>query len=69
MTRGRFMVLPALIAAIGVIYWILTYEEAGTVLFIGLAGAIGIMGWILIPTFRHVGPTAPVDEGWQEHRD
>jgi hypothetical protein len=30
--------------------------------------AMGVMGWILVPTFDDVGPTAPVDEEWQERR-
>lgn len=60
------MLLPALIAAIGIAYWFLSYEESGTVLLIVFAAAMAVMGWILIPTFGHVGPTAPVDEEWHQ---
>jgi hypothetical protein len=30
--------------------------------------AMGVMCWILIPTFGDVGPTAPVDPDWHERR-
>ena len=29
---------------------------------------MGVMGWILIPTFGDVGPTAPVDPDWHERK-
>lgn len=59
------MLLPAIIAAVGIVYWFVSYEEAGAVLLIVFAAAMAVMGWILIPTFNHVGPTAPVDQDWQ----
>ena len=30
--------------------------------------AMGLMAWMLIPTFGDVGPTAPVDPNWDDHR-
>jgi hypothetical protein len=30
--------------------------------------AMGIMEWVLVPTFGDVGPTAPVDADWHERR-
>jgi energy-converting hydrogenase Eha subunit E len=58
------MLLPAIIAAVGIIYWFVSYEEAGAVLLVVFAAAMAVMGWVLIPTFTHVGPTAPVDPDW-----
>jgi hypothetical protein len=49
-----------------VIYWFVSYDPVGTVL-LGIFGvAMGVMGWVLIPTFGDVGPTAPVDVDWHE---
>lgn len=62
------MILPALIAVVGIVYWFLSYEEAGSVLLLIFAGAMAVMGWVLVPTVHHVGPTAPVDEAWHERR-
>jgi hypothetical protein len=28
---------------------------------------MGVMEWVLVPTFGDVGPTAPVDPDWHEH--
>ena len=30
--------------------------------------ALGVMIWVLTPTFGDVGPTAPVDPEWHERR-
>ncbi len=56
--------LPALIILLGVVYWLLSYEPAGTAMLIIFGLAMGVMFWTLGPTVRDVGPTAPVDEHW-----
>jgi energy-converting hydrogenase Eha subunit E len=61
MSLLKYMILPAGIAAVGVIYWFVSYESIGTVLLIIFAAAMAVMGWILVPTIDNVGPTAPVD--------
>lgn len=66
MSRKQYMLLPALIAAIGVVYWFLSYEAAGAVMLVIFAGAMALMGFVLLPTLGDVGPTAPVDPDWQE---
>jgi hypothetical protein len=68
MSRLRFMVLPIGIALVATVYWYLSREEAGTAMLLVFAGAIALMGWILIPTVGDVGPTAPVDPEWEERR-
>jgi uncharacterized membrane protein len=68
MSRLRFMVLPVGIALVAAVYWYLSREEAGTTMLLVFAGAIAVMGWILVPTVRDVGPTAPVDPDWEERR-
>jgi hypothetical protein len=68
MSRMRFMLLPIGIAAIAIVYWYLSREEAGAVMLLGFAAAVAVMGWILIPTVPDVGPTAPVDPEWEERR-
>lgn len=63
----KYFALPILIAAVAVIYWVVSdYEWAGSVLLMIFAVAMAVMGWILVPTFNDVGPTAPVDEDWHE---
>ena len=62
----KYFALPLLIIAVAVAYWFLSYEPAGTAM-LGIFGlAMGVMGWILVPTFGDVGPTAPVDDDWHE---
>ena len=61
------MLLPAGIAAVGVIYWFVSdYEAIGTVLLIVFAAAMAVMGWVLVPTAGNVGPTAPVDPDFED---
>lgn len=60
------MALPLLIAGVGVVYWIASYEWIGTVLLIVFALAMAVMGWVLIPTLDNVGPTAPVDPDFED---
>jgi hypothetical protein len=62
----QYLLVPALIAAIGVIYWFLSYEVAGTALLIIFALAMGLFGWVLVPTANNIGPVAPVDPDWHE---
>jgi hypothetical protein len=73
MSLKRYLLLPALIAVIGIVYWFLshdqargTYDWAGAAMLVVFAGAMAVMGIVLIPTLDNVGPTAPVDENWHE---
>lgn len=66
MSLLKYMLLPLGIAAIGVIYWFISYEAIGTVLLIVFAVAMAVMGWILVPTADNVGPTAPVDPEFED---
>ena len=50
------------------IYWFLSYEPAGTAMLFIFGIAMGVMSWVLIPTFGDVVPTAPVDAEWRERR-
>lgn len=68
MTLLKFLAIPALVVLTGAAYWFLSYEPAGTAMLIIFAIAMGLMGWILVPTFGDVGPTAPVDPEWHERR-
>lgn len=64
----NILAIPALVVAVGAIYWFLTYEPAGSALLLIFGIAMGVVGWILVPTFGDVGPTAPVDPDWHERR-
>lgn len=66
MSLLKYMLLPLGIAAIGVIYWFISYEAIGSVLLIVFAVAMAVMGWILVPTADNVGPTAPVDPEFED---
>lgn len=66
MSLRKYMILPALIAVVGIAYWFLSYEPSGSVMLIVFAGAMAVMGWILIPTAANVGPTAPVDPDFED---
>jgi hypothetical protein len=68
MSLKRYMILPVGIAIVGLVYWYFTepHELAGTVLLIVFAGAMAVMGWILLPTLDNVGPTAPVDPDFED---
>lgn len=65
----KLLALPALIVVVAAAYWFLSYEPAGSAMLVIFAVAMGLMGWILVPTFGDVGPTAPVDPDWHEGRD
>ncbi len=64
----KVLAIPALVVAVAAIYWFLTYEPAGSAMLLIFGIAMGVMGWILFPTFGDVGPTAPVDPDWHERR-
>ena len=66
MSLTRYMILPIVIAIVGGIYWWFSYEMAGTVMLLVFAGAMAVMGWILLPTLDNVGPTAPVDPDFED---
>lgn len=65
MSVRKYLFLPVLIVAIGIAYYLLSYEWIGTVMLIVFAAAMTVMGWILIPTLDDVGPTAPVDPDFE----
>ncbi|MGZ8563504.1 MAG: hypothetical protein ACXWWU_07785 [Candidatus Limnocylindria bacterium] len=62
----KYIALPLLIEAIAVAYWFLSYEPAGTAMLAVFGLAMGVLGWIVVPTFGDVGPTAPVDPDWSD---
>lgn len=62
------LALPLLVLVVAVVYWLLTYEPAGTVLLFIFSIALGVMIWVLGPTLNDVGPTAPVDPDWHERK-
>ncbi|MGI8830134.1 MAG: hypothetical protein ACR2I5_10255 [Candidatus Limnocylindria bacterium] len=66
MTLVKYLSIPLLILVVGAVYWFLSYEAAGTSMLVIFGIAMALMGWILVPTFGDVGPTAPVDPDWHE---
>jgi hypothetical protein len=62
----KLLALPVGIIALAAIYWFFSYEAAGTAMLAIFGIAMGVMTWVLIPTFGDVGPTAPVDPDWHE---
>ena len=64
----KLLAIPLLILLTAVVYWFLTYEPSGSVLLLIFGIAMGLMIWILVPTFNDVGPTAPVDADWHERQ-
>jgi hypothetical protein len=68
MTFAKYFAMPLIIILVGVVYWFLSYEAAGSAMLVLFGVAMGLMGWVLVPTFHDVGPTAPVDEDWHESR-
>lgn len=66
MTFVKYFAIPLGIIVIAVVYWFFSYEAAGTAMLLLFGVAMGVLGWILVPTFDDVGPTAPVDEEWHE---
>jgi NADH:ubiquinone oxidoreductase subunit 6 (subunit J) len=70
MSLRRYLIMPIVIAAVGVAYWYFTtpHEWIGFVMLIVFAGAMAVMGWVLVPTLDNVGPTAPVDPDFEPPR-
>jgi hypothetical protein len=68
MTFVKYFAMPLTIILVGVVYWFLSYEAAGSAMLVLFGVAMGLFGWILVPTIHDVGPTAPVDEDWHESR-
>lgn len=66
MTFVKYFAIPLGIIVIAIVYWFFSYEAAGTAMLLLFGVAMGVLGWILVPTFDDVGPTAPVDEEWHE---
>lgn len=67
MSVAKFLILPIGIAAVAVTYWFVSgHEPAGSVMLLLFAVAMGVLGWVLVPTLDDVGPTAPVDPNWPE---
>ena len=64
----KYLTIPLGILVTAVIYWFVSYDWIGSVLLLIFAIAMAVMGWILVPTFNDVGPTAPVDPDWHERR-
>lgn len=64
----KLLAIPLLILLTAGVYWFLTYEWSGAVLLVIFSIAMGLMLWVLVPTFNDVGPTAPVDADWHERR-
>ena len=65
MSLRKYLLLPVLIIALGIVYWFVSHEWIGTVMLIVFGGAMAVMGWILVPTIDNVGPTAPVDPNFE----
>lgn len=68
MTLLKYLGLPAGIILVAAVYWFTSYEPAGSVMLLIFGLAMGVMAWILVPTFGDVGPTAPVDPDWHESK-
>jgi hypothetical protein len=47
-------------------YFLFSGDAAGTAMSVIFAIAMGLMIYVLLPTVRDVGPTAPVDPAWAE---
>jgi hypothetical protein len=68
MTLLKYLAIPVVVIGVGVVYWFGSSDPAGTALLVIFGIAMALMGWVLVPTFGDVGPTAPVDPDWHEHR-
>jgi hypothetical protein len=62
----KYLAFPGAILVVGAAYFLLTREPIGSVLFLIFAAAMGVMGWVLLPTLDNVGPTAPVDPDFEQ---
>lgn len=61
-----YYLIPLLVAVTAVAYWFLAYEAAGSVMLLIFAGAMALMGWVLLPTLADVGHTAPIDPDFED---
>jgi hypothetical protein len=68
MSATKRLAIPLAVLVTAIVYWLLTYEPAGSVLLFIFAIALGVMIWVLGPTLNDVGPTAPVDPDWHERQ-
>ena len=67
MTRKILIVaVPIGHAILFAAYFFFSGDAAGTAMSMIFAIAMGLMIYILLPTVRDVGPTAPVDPAWAE---
>jgi hypothetical protein len=66
MSLTKYLVLPAGIVALGLVYGLLSSEMVGSVLLVVFGAAMAVLGWILLPTAANVGPTAPVDPDFED---
>ncbi len=65
----RILALPALIAVVGAVYWLVSGgEPAGSFLLLIFAAAMAVFLWVLLPTANNEGPTAPVDPDFEPKR-
>jgi len=65
----RILALPALIALVGAVYWLVSGgEPAGSSLLLIFAAAMAVFLWVLLPTANNEGPTAPVDPDFEPKR-
>jgi hypothetical protein len=65
-TKLLFIVVPVGHAILFAGYYLWSRDAAGTAMSVMFAIAMGLMIYILLPTVRDVGPTAPVDHEWAE---
>jgi len=66
MSLRTYLILPAGIILIGIVYWLFSKEAAGSVMLVVFGGAMAVMGFILLPTLDNIGPTAPVDPDFED---
>jgi hypothetical protein len=65
----RILALPALIAVVGAVYWLVSGgEPAGSSLLLIFAAAMAVFLWVLLPTANNEGPTAPIDPDFEPKR-
>ena len=65
----RWLIYAGLVAGhiiLVLVYWLGSQEPAGTAMLALFGVAMAVLVWIVLRTANDVGPTAPVDEEWQE---
>lgn len=65
-TKLLLVVVPIGHAILFAGYYLWSRDAAGTAMSVMFAIAMGLMIYILLPTVRDIGPTAPVDHDWAE---